>query len=123
MKKSDRPHITETELIKEVVKRTGLPLNAVFQAVNAYYDIIKECIENGVEVKMGELGTMGWKMKQPNYGVVYYDFKTKQPLPPQDTPGFWIPYFTPRQKWKRELKEKTKFWERENEGKEEEDGG
>lgn len=119
MKKSNKPYITDKELIIEVANRTGLPLNATFQAVYAYYDIVKECIANGVEVKMGELGTMKFKIKQPNKNVVYYNPKTKENLPPQDTPGFWVPIFTPRKKWRMELKEQTKFWEKENEGKKE----
>lgn len=119
MKKSDKPHITDTELIREVANRTGLPINATFKAIYAYYDIVKECIESGVEVKMGELGTMSWKIKPPNKGVVYYDVHRGVNLPPQDVPGFWIPKFTPRRKWRKELKELTKFWEKENEGKEE----
>ena len=119
MKKSNHPHITDTELIKEVANRTGLPINVAFQVVYSYYDIVKECIANGVEVKMGELGTMKWKIKQPNKGVVYDNPKTMEDLPPQDTPGFWVPIFSPRKKWRMELKELTKFWEREKEGKEE----
>lgn len=121
MKKSDKPFLTETELIRAVSQRTGLPINAVFQSINAYYDVIKECIESGVEVKMGNLGTMRWKVKNPHKGVVYYNPQTKENLPPQDTPGFWIPMFTPKKTWRTELKEATKFWEKENnnEGKEE----
>lgn len=119
MKKSNNPHITDTELIREVANRTGLPINATFKAIYAYYDIVKECIENGVEVKMGELGTMSWLIKKPHKGVVYYNGFTGESLLPKDTPGFWIPKFTPRKKWRKELKELTKFWEKENEGKEE----
>lgn len=119
MKKSNNPHITDTELIREVANRTGLPINATFKAIYAYYDIVKECIENGVEVKMGELGTMSWFIKKPHKGVVYYNGFTGESLPPQDTPGFWIPKFTPRKKWRKELKESTEFWEKESEGKEE----
>lgn len=123
MKKSNNPHITDKELISEVANRTGLPFNVAFQTIYAYYDIVRECIANGVEVKMGELGTMKWKIKQPNKGVVYYDIQTGKNLPPQDTPGFWIPLFSPRKKWKMELKEKTKFWEREEKGEDESEDG
>lgn len=121
MKKSNNPCLTNTEALKEVANRTGLPINAVLQAICSYHDIVRECINNGVEVQMGELGTMRWRSKPPRYGVVYYDFKTKENLPPQDTPGFNYPYFVAKQTWKRELKELTKFWE--NEGKEESEDG
>lgn len=118
MKKSNKPHITNSELVKEVANRTGLPFNATFQTIYTYYDIVKECIANGVEVQMGELGTMSWKLKQPNFGVVYYNPQTKDFMEPQDTPGFWVPNFIARKKWRKELKELTKFWAEEK-GKEE----
>lgn len=121
MKKSNNPHITDTELIREVANRTGLPINATFKAIYTYYEIVKECIANGVEVKMGELGTMKWRRKKPNKGVVYYDFATKEELPPKDTPGFLIPHFTPRRKWRAELKELTKFWDEGEEERKEDD--
>lgn len=123
MKKSNNPYLTNTEAIKEVANRTGLPINAVLQAICSYHDIVRECINNGVEVQMGELGTMRWRSKPPRYGVVYYNFKTKENLPPQDTPGFNYPYFVAKQTWKRELKEITKFWENGNEGEDESEDG
>ena len=50
-----------------------------------------------------------------------YDFATKEELPPKDTPGFLIPHFTPRRKWKAELKELTKFWDEGEEERKEDD--
>lgn len=123
MKKSNNPYLTNTEVIKEVANRTGLPLKAVLQAICSYHDIVRECINNGVEVQMGELGTMRWRSKPPRYDIVYYDFKTKEKLPPQDTPGFNYPYFVAKQTWKRELKEITKFWEKGNKGEDESEDG
>lgn len=114
MKKSNKPILTDTELIREISKRTGLTFDIAFQVVSTYSAIIKECIANEVEVKMGDLGVMSWKVKQPHYGVIYYDFQNGRDLPPQDTPGFNIPIFRPKKTWRTELKELTKFWEKEN---------
>lgn len=122
MAKSKVPHITDTELIREVANRTGLPINATFQAIYAYYEVVKECIANGVEVKMGELGTMKWRVLNPTFGKSYYDFYTKEKMRPKDNPGYWVPKFVPRQQWKKELREITEFWETNEEKKESEDG-
>lgn len=115
MKKSKKPVLTDKELIHAVSDRTGLSFNAAVQVIYAYYDIVKEAIENGVEVKMGELGTMSWKTKQPTHGVVYYNPNTGENMPPKEVPGFLIPTFRVRKKWRMELRALTEFWEKENE--------
>ena len=38
MKKSNNPCLTNTEALKEVANRTGLPINAVLQAICSYHD-------------------------------------------------------------------------------------
>ena len=121
MKKSKKPKFTETEIIKEIATRTGLPINAVFQVVNIYHDIIMVCVNNGVEADMGDLGVMGWNLKPPRKGVVYYDIYTREPLPPKDVPGFWFPKFVPKRKWRLDLRNMTEFWEEDKKGENEED--
>lgn len=117
----NRPQITNIEAVKEVASRTGLPVNAALTAVKCYQDIIMECVNSGVEIKVGDIGVITYKIKAPHHNVVYYDFKTGENLPPKDTPGFWVPYLRPSRKWKSELKELTKFWNEENEEKENSD--
>lgn len=117
----NRPQITNIEAVKEVASRTGLPVNAAFTAVKCYQDIIMECVNSGVEIKVGDIGVITYKVKPPHYNVVYYDFTSGDKLPPKNTPGFWIPYLRPSRKWKAELKELTKFWNEENEEKENSD--
>ena len=115
MKKSDHPLLKEKDAIVEVSNRTGLPYNVILQVIKNYQEIIKECVSNGVDIKIGDLGKFGWKIKPPRYDVVYYNIQTGENNPPIDTPGFWLPVFTPTKKWRKELKEQTKFWEKENE--------
>ena len=115
VKKSDHPLLKEKDALKEVCNRTGLPYNVAYQVITNYQEIIKECVSNGVDIKFGDMGRFGWKNKPPRYGVVYYNIQTGKNMDPVDTPGFWIPTFTPTRKWRIELKEQTKFWEKENE--------
>ena len=113
-KKTGNPILLEKEVAHEISKRTGVPINTVIQMMYTYFDIIKECIASGVEVKMASLGVMRWKVKKPRHNVVYWNFQTHQNDPPREVPGFWEPCFDAKVQWKKELKAVSKFWEKEN---------
>ena len=119
MKKTDHALLKEKEALLEIQNRTGIPYDAVRKNIKAYQEIIKECVANGVDLKVGDMGRFGWKIKPPRFGVVYFNPITKENMDPVDTPGFWIPTFIPTKKWRMELKELTKFWEKEKEKEEE----
>lgn len=114
MNKSKVAQLTNTEAMKEISNRTGLPFTAVSAVLIAYQDIVRECVDLGVEVKMGDLGTMGYSIRNPGYGVVNYNMHTREKMLPEDKPGYHIPYFRPAKKWKAELRKLTEFWDNEN---------
>ena len=108
-----KPKISHDEVLDEVSKRSGVPFYVVHRILKEYQEVLKQCLLNGVQAKIGELGVMSWKVKAPHRGVVYYNIKTREPMPPQDVPGFWIPSFIPSRKFKKELRAKTEYWEKE----------
>lgn len=121
MEKSNNPLLKEKEVLIEVTNRTGLPYDVVYKTMKSYQEILQECIDNGVEVKFGDMGRFCWRKKPPRYGVVYYNIQTGENNPPIDTPGFYFPKFIPTKKWRMELKEKTKFYENKKENEKEEE--
>lgn len=117
-KKLDYPVLREKEIASEIAHRTGVPINTVIQIMYTYFDVIKECVSSSVGVKMGSLGVMGWRVKPPRYNKVFYNFATHQKDPPRDMPGYREPKFEVKVQWKKELKEVSKFWEKEDKEKE-----
>ena len=111
MKKTKQPAMADKEIVSAVAARTSIPFNTVLAIIAAYQDIIKLCISQGVEVKIGDLGTFGWRVKDPHYGVVYYNIQTGEDMEPIDVPGFWIPKFKPKKTWRTALRKQTEFWD------------
>lgn len=116
MNKNKKPQLTNSEAMKEVSNRTGLPFTSVSAAILAYQDIVRECVDLGVEVKMGDLGIMGYSVRNPAYNVVNYNIYTGEKMLPEDKPGYHIPYFRPAKRWKTELRKQTEFWDNEQNG-------
>ena len=111
MKKSNKPILRDKEIFDQISAATSIPFNTVFTVIAKYHEIIQFCIEHGVEVKIGELGVMGWKVKDPHYGVVYYNIQTGENMDPIDVPGFWVPQFKAKKTWRTKLRAKTEFWD------------
>lgn len=61
-RKNGRPRLNFAEAIEEICRRTGLPANAVFQALWTYNEIVKECLLNQVEVVFGNIGTFTYQL-------------------------------------------------------------
>ena len=111
MGKIKRPAITDKKMMSLVAQRTSIPINTIITVIAAYHDIIKRCIEQEVEVKMGELGTVTWKTMKARHGVVFYDFGKKGPTEPMDVPEHRLPSFRFNSGWNKDLREKTSIWE------------
>lgn len=103
--------LRDREIFYEISKRTGVNPNVIEIVMGTYYEVLKECIENQVAVKIGELGKFTCTVRKPiknlmcnNFGdeVIYVDAK-----------GYIAPHFKISRKWKRELQEKTGFDEME----------
>lgn len=100
--------ISDKDVCREVSKRTGLPLRSVEQIILAYYSVIQQCVESEVRVKTG-LGIFGWNKKEPKHNVTYRVPWSGEIVEKADVPGYRIPKFTPGNKWKMSLKDKTKI--------------
>lgn len=115
MKERINPIISHKEIVREVSKRTGVTLNATYQIITTYCDVIKECVANCVEAQMGNIGVFCWRVINPRKNVVGYDLFNRCRAKPKDVPGIRSPFFKADKKWKKELKEISKFWDDEGE--------
>lgn len=106
-----RPTIPSKEVVQEVSNRTGIAFNVAFNLIYTYFDVLKECVMQGVDVKVGEIGILERKVKNPHYGVIYRDVKNGKELPPKDVPGFYVPFFKMSKKFRKELRDATEFWD------------
>lgn len=107
------PYILEKEVVNEVAERTGLPRESIYAMLHNFYDVIKESIECGVEVRLNDFGRFTYKVMKPKYAYQPRDTFRGGYLPVRDNPGYWIPQFKPKKQWRTELREKSEFWENE----------
>lgn len=108
MAKNKIATISDKDACREVSKRTGLPLRSVEQIILAYYSVIQQCVESEVRVKTG-LGIFSWNERKPRHNATYRNPRSGEIIKNADVPGYRIPKFTPRKKWKESLKEKTRI--------------
>lgn len=107
-KRKKKPRIQESEIIKEVYNRTAIDKKIVKKILNAYFNVIEESINYGVEVKT-PLGVFTWKDKAAHAHTKYFDPKKKEFVEKFNVPGFFVPSFRPALNWKKELKEATLY--------------
>ena len=116
MGKIKKPIMKDEEVLRAVAERTSIPFNTVFAVVAAYQAVIKMCIEEGVEARMGELGTMGWRIVKPKHDAVFFNMHDNVKTDPMDIPGYVLPSFKTKKAWVKNLREKTAFWDDEENG-------
>lgn len=76
-----------TEFIREVARRTGLPLSEVTKVINASLDTITSALTEGDKVVLTGFGTFEMRQRQQRQGV---NPKTREriTISATQTPGF-----------------------------------
>lgn len=114
MAKYKKPTVSYKTIYDEVAIRTGFPLSVIDKIIVNYYEIIKQCIESGVQVR-DKAGTYTWTEKQPRENATIRNPRTNESKENVCLPGYWIPRFKPGNRWKESLKEKTRIEREESE--------
>lgn len=102
------PHITDKELLEEIMRRTGIPRRTCLQAIRAHYDIIKECLEAGVSVRIASFGVFTLKDMNPLNNRKVKNMHTGEDMY-VTRPGYRTPAFKPTKEWKARMK-KNNLW-------------
>jgi DNA-binding protein HU-beta len=76
-----------TEFVREVARKTGLPLNEVNKVINTSLDVIANALRSGDKVVLTGFGTFEMRQRQERQGV---NPKTRQRITigATKTPGF-----------------------------------
>lgn len=102
----DNPFITDKEVLMEIEKRSGIPFNTALKVLNWYYQIVEECVANGVEAKT-KMGYYGWKKRSSKAGKKFFNaFRGEWDYTKEDR-EWCTPMFYPSQAWKKRLKAGT----------------
>lgn len=103
-----KPKVIDSELLKEISLRSGIPEAVVLRVVRIFSNVVKQCVASGVEVSVSGFGVFGYRDSKPNEnkygrnpitGETYY----------YDKPGWYVPVFRASPKWKDEIKEKSLY--------------
>ena len=105
-RKNGKPRLNFAEAIEEICRRTGLPANAVFQALWTYNEIVKECMLNQVEVVLGNIGVFTYQFFVRRENRECWNPKTKEIIY-KDFPAHYRMNFRQTPSWKKEMKEET----------------
>lgn len=105
-RKNGKPRLNFAEAIEEICRRTGLPANAVFQALWTYNEIVKECMLNQVEVVLGNIGVFTYQFSVRRENRECWNPKTKEIIY-KDFPAHYRMNFRQTPSWKKEMKEET----------------
>ena len=102
----DNPFITDKEVLMEIKKRGAIPYDTSLRVLNWYYQIVEECVANGVEVKT-KMGNYSWKQRSSKSGQRFFNaFKREWDYTKEDR-NWCTPMFYPSQAWKKRLKAQT----------------
>ena len=106
--KGGNPLMSKGELAAEIARRTGIPAQYTKAMVDAYGQIVEDCLMGGVDVKIGEVCYLCSEIQQPGTKR-YYDVRVKQ-MVEQFKPGHRRVrlFVTPAMRTK--LKRSTWFW-------------
>ena len=105
-RKNGKPRLNFAEAIEEICRRTGLPANAVFQALWTYNEIVKECILNQVEVVFGNIGTFTYQLFVRRENRKCWNPRTKETVY-KDFPAHYRMNFRQTPAWKKTMKAET----------------
>ena len=101
---SSNPFLTDKEVAVEITNRTGHSLNLVTQVLNLYYQIVEECVQEGLEVR-SKMGIFSWRVMG---GAPYPYFNPwKKEWMVSTGREYRTPMFWPGQMWKKRLRKAT----------------
>lgn len=103
------PRVQNGTIYSEIQQRTGLQIAVIQSVMNAFFDIVKECVINGFEVQLRNFGLFTWRHYPPRKNVKGYNYKTYEFVIIDEAPGFYYPFFKPHKKWKDITKGVTKY--------------
>lgn len=114
-----KPYLTVSSVISEINKRTGVPLKDIHTVLVEFFDIVKQSILHGVEVRFKGIGAFSFRDNYPMKNVVAYDPARKCKRLYEETVGYRVPKFRFTEKWRAELKNATlitydEFWGKED---------
>lgn len=106
VRKNGRVRLNFAEAITEICRRTGLPANAVFQAMWTYNEIIKDCMLNQVEVVLGDIGVFSYQFLVKREHRRCFNPQTKEFFY-KDYPAHYRMSFRQSKSWRKEMREET----------------
>lgn len=113
MGKKQYPYITNQEAYIEIMNRTGIPYSAIKDIFKVYENIVEECLANYIDIQIFNIGKISFKVKSPRLNKVYFNPYTRDFLPPKDYPGYLEPRIKFGSAFRRRLKRKTEFFDKE----------
>lgn len=108
MKEQKYPKIKEKEIFQEINKRTGIAYSVVSEIINTYFNVVKECTYNGIEVKLNNIGTISFIEAPTKHDYKYFDIRIKKKVLAKVVPGYKKPTFKFGKTFRQELKKNTK---------------
>lgn len=103
------PKVQNGTIYSEIQQRTGLQKVVIKSVMEAFFDIIKECVVNGFEVQLKNFGLFTWRHFPPRKNVTVYNHKIYEYVTIDESPGFYLPFFKPHKTWKSATKYSTKY--------------
>lgn len=103
------PRVQNGTIYTEIQQRTGLQKVVIKSVMEAFFDVVKECVINGFEVQLKNFGLFTWRHFPPRKNVPGYNYKTNEFVIIDESPGFYVPFFKPHKKWKDITKGTTKY--------------
>ena len=60
-----KPKISARQVYREIAKRTHTPVDVVSSIVQAYGEIVEQCLKNKIQISLGRVGTFSYKEVPP----------------------------------------------------------
>lgn len=108
-KKPQKPKLVIDDILTEIYNRTGAPINGIYQIYWTYNEIVKQAIENGVDVTFGDICVFTHKDVKPHLSREHYDLGLQKWVKDVPIDGKFIPKIRWNQRFVRELREKTRY--------------
>lgn len=87
------PYLTLTQVMAEIHERTGIPLPNIHSVMCEFFDIVRESLIHGVEVRFKGVGAFTFRENYPMRNVMAYDPAKKCKRMFEETVGSRVPKF------------------------------